>query len=364
MMLFRTPTRALRAVLCLALTTAFACSKDKTGPGSPAAKPPAAAAPAGALAKLPAEASVVGGLDVEALRKTKVWSSVLEARDADVKSKQEYEAFKAETGFDPVTSVTAVHFAAPDDADKSKEFGALVALSAPVDEKKLVAYLEKEAAKEHRTVERSQHQGKTLYAVKDGGWTVSLAFLDDKLIAVGGPAWSKKLVELASGQGNGLEKNAKMMALIGRANRKALLWVAGDVPPEKGATPLQVTIKSFAASLDLPASGFQLDATTTTNSADEGKKLADVATKQVAQLKPMAAALGLDALVASLKIQQAGADVSFGLSLNEAQLDALVGKAKMMAAQMGGPGKAGKSGGETKARAKSPAKPAKKKRHG
>jgi len=149
------------------------------------------------------------------------------------------------------------------------------------------------------------------------------------------------------------------VALLERSNRAAVLWLAGDIPADKGATPLGITLKSLTAALDFASNGVQLDATTTTASPDEAKKLADLATQQLAQMKPMAEAMGLTAVLASLKVQQTAADVSFGVSLTEAQLDQLVNRGKLMAAGMappGGKGPGGKARNEGVGRAKAKAK--------
>lgn len=348
-----------RTLLCAGLaTTAVACKKEGTKEAAKPGTEPATVIPAGPLSRLPQEASIVGGLNLDALRKGKLWASVIEAQNADPKDKKEYEDFKAQTGWDPVNSLAAVHFAIPADVDTSKEFGLLVTSTTAVDEKKLVAYFEAKAKEEKRSLLTAQHQGKTLYGVKEKNVDTWFAFIDGQTIAAGGPVWTKKIVEISAGQGSGVDKNPKLMGLVGRSNRAAVLWVAGDLPPDKGTTPLGITIKSLTAALDFPANGFKLDATTTTASPDEGKKLAELATQQLAQMKPMAGAMGLTDLLASLKVQQTAADVSFALSLTEPQLDQLVTKGKQMAAGMMASagkeiaGKPPRGGGKGKGKAK------------
>jgi len=307
------------------------------------------------LRLLPQEAALVGGASVEAFRKTAVWTKLIEARDADPKEKAEYEDFKTRTGWDPWATLFAVHFAAAGDVETSKEFALVMTTTAPVDEKKLVAYLEAKAKENKSAVLTSQYQGKTLYGVREKGVDGKLAFLDDKTIVLAGPKWAEKIVGLSAGTGAGVDKNPKMMAVVARANRAAFLWLAGDLPPSMGTTPLGVTVKSLVAAMDFPASGFKLDVTTTTASPDEGKKLSELATQQLAQLQPMAQALGLTAVLASLKVQQSASDVSFGVNLTAAQVDELVQKGQQMAAgaKADGAGKAGKKGaGKAKTRRK------------
>jgi hypothetical protein len=321
---------------CTVLCATLACKKD---PAKEAAKP-GAAAPVAAVAGsdplrlLPQESSFVGGISFDPLRKGKLWSSLTEARESDPKGKQEYEDFKTRTGWDPFATLSSVLFALSADVDTSKEFGLIVTSTAPVDEKKLVAYLEAKAKEEKGNFQTAQHQGKTLYGSKEKNTDVWFFFLDDKTLGAGGPKWVRKIVELSAGSGAGVDKNAKLMGLVGRANRSAVVWLAGDVPADKGATPVGITIKSLIAALDFPANGFKLDATTTTATPEEGKKLADLATQQLAQIKPLAAGMGLTAVLDSLKVQQTAADVSFGVSLTEPQLEELVTKGKQMAAGM------------------------------
>jgi hypothetical protein len=329
---------ASRTVL-LASLAAAGCKKKESAPapGKQAGAPAAVAVAADDHLKLlPQEAAFVGGLNLDGLRKTKLWASLLEARNSDPKGNKEYEAFTTQTGWDPLASLSGIHFAIPGDVDTSKEFGAVVTSATPVDEKKVVAYMEAKAKEEKQAVERTQHQGRTLYGMKDKEKKseVWLTFLDGKTIGVGGPNWLKKIVDLSAGKGAGLAGNAGMMGLVQRSNRGAALWAAGEIPAGKGATPLGVTLKNVTASLDFPANGIKLDATTTTASADEAKKLVAAADQQIGQLKPMAAAIGLTGAVNSFKAQQAAADVSFGVALTETELDGLMDQGKRMMTSM------------------------------
>jgi hypothetical protein len=340
---------ATRTALLATLAAGADCKKKELAPGAvqPPAAAPVAVAAGDRLNLLPQEAAFVGGVNVAALRKTKLWASLLEARDKDPKGNKDYQAFTAQTGWDPLASLSGIDFAVPGDVDTSKEFGAVVTSATPIDEKKVVAYLEAKAKEEKQPVERAQHQNRTLYGMKDKDKKseVWFTFLDDKTIGVGGPTWVKKIVDLSAGKAAGIPSNAGMMGLVQRSNRGAALWTAGQLPPGKGATPLGVTLKSVTASLDFPANGIKVDATTTTASPEEAKKLVAVTNEQVGQLKPMAAAVGLTAALSSFKVQQTAADVSFGVGLTEAEFDGLAGQAKQMATAMIGGMASGMAGG-------------------
>ena len=310
----------------LALALGSGCSKKGGAAGD-------------AMKLVPKETGVLVSINLDKLRGSKPWERLTKLRDSEPTTKQKYDDLVKGLGFDPLADGKMVTVAVPQDTTKAKEDFAMVFESnKAVDEKKFVAYATETAKKEGAgELQTEQYGGKTLYgnSKKEDSW---LVFLSDKTIVVAGKDSAKKVVDLAAGKGEGADKNAELMALVGRTDKTAGLWAAGMIPADKRSQMAPgATISGGAASVDL-SSGMSFRAEADTASADEAKKLAETANAQIAQAKanPMLAMMGFAGPVEATKVSADGKSIKVECKLDQTKFDELMTKVEGMAKMMGG----------------------------
>ena len=292
-----------------------------------------------ALKLVPKETGILVSVNLDKLRGSKPWDRLTKLRDSEPTTKQKYDDLVKGLGFDPLADGKMVTIAVPQDTSKAKEDFAMVFESNKViDEKKFVAYATETAKKEGGgELQTEQYGGKTLYgnSKKEDSW---LVFLSDKTLVVAGKDSAKKVVDLDAKKGDGADKNAELMAMVGRTDKAAGMWAAGMVPADKRSQVAPgATISGGAVSVDL-SGGFSLRGEADAASADEAKKLAETANQQIAQAKanPMLAMMGFAAPVEATKVSADGKAIKVETKLDQAKFDELMTKVEGMAKMMGG----------------------------
>src|SRR5690606_23021052 len=200
----------------------------------------------GALGYVPKDTMMVVAIDFETLSKTDIFKDFMAAVMSDSEAKKNLDMLKEATGFDPEKDIKSIVLAVPPDVEKSENF--LMIVKGKFDEKKFVAFAEKEAKDGWKAQE---HQGVTWYEIENEG---GLAFVGDYVI-VGTKGSLKAAVDTHKGKADSVKKNKSVNALVKAVDTKNDIWMAISLPDsirkEMGKqNPMAGDITDAHASLD------------------------------------------------------------------------------------------------------------------
>jgi hypothetical protein len=262
---------------------------------------------------VPEAATFIAGVDVAAVRSSKLWTDnkeKLESGGGEDLKKME----KCNLGIDKFSKVTI--------AGDGKGEGSIVAIveGDGIGKKENLDCLAKEDEK--FTVEED---GKV---VKIGGGEMVGYVVSDGLVAFAGDDWAASVKELVDGKGKNAGDGA-LKDLIGRAPTSDAIWFAGNVPQEMAAMASGAggTPKDVTGGINL-SSGVAAKVAVTMSSEDEAKKMKETADAQIEGLKGGGAeALGVPkAVVESVKVETDGAMIKAEASISDADLKTLQDK--------------------------------------
>ena len=242
------------------------------------------AAPTGAdaaLALLPQHVQGVVVIDVNKGMTTAVVDKAIK----ESKEYQKYQEFIKATGIDPQKDVyfLALGVSGVDQSGEAKSSGVGV-VNLKYTKETLIAKLKEKAT----AAEESVYEGVAIFSAKEGESEKPMfaAFLDETHIAVGEEKEVKAVVDVFAKKADNVFKNAELSALIGKANKSAMLWAAFQFPPDmmKGvaaSNPMAsdlADIKALLVYFDYANKSLQLEIKAMGGDADKNKKLADTLT--------------------------------------------------------------------------------------
>ncbi len=301
------------------------------GVSLPACKGGASAA-AGKL--IPEQATILVGVDVGRLMKTKLYVDNKAEFEKQSEYKEMAEAAKG-CNLDPETAISAVTFG----TDGKGNFVAVVTGEGIGNEANLTCIADK--AKE-------KNNGKVPFTIADdGGKKVlrmdnedSIGFITDaKTVVVTSKSWEAAVKDLIDGKGkpamDGPNKD-----LFARADHSKHIWAAGLVPAEAagGAAAMGGEPKDFSLSLDL-SSGLGIKAAVGLANADQAKLLKQKADEALPGVKAMAPMFGVPAkAMDTVKVDVKDNQITFEASMSNEDIQALKDKAAGMLGAFGGGG--------------------------
>ena len=259
----------------------------------------------GDAAKLiPDAATVVGGVNVESLMKSPLYTDnkeMLEKGD----QKEAMEAAKA-CNLGPDTWKSVVMGADPAGGNDKI---AMVLTATGLGKKENLECIagkikDKNDGKAPWTIE--EKDGKLVLNIDDGDATGYV--VDDNTLAVAGKDWAGAVKELVDGKGKPAIENS-LKDVIGRTDMSKSVWAAGIIPADMASGPAD-GMTNGAMWMDM-SSGLELMASIGVKDADTAKSKADEFSKQFEQVKGMAGTVGIpQAVVDSVKIEAKDAAIN------------------------------------------------------
>lgn len=310
----------IRRGLALAAVIAVGVAGCKDKKRSPPPPPPAPV-PVAALGAIPADATVVVGLDVDRLASsTMVARAVADMFVRDPGLAARFQRLATDCGVDVTHQIKQVHLAlAPGGSGAARR--ALLVATGRLDEPGLTRCLQAAVGSGGGDVTVKQTGARSLYRLVEGRHTVYFGFGQADTVVIGpDEAW----VETALGDGPKVATAALAPYLAAVDQTRALWFVAamdgdlGDalVRTTKGA--IQAAPAAAYAELD-PHDGFAAHAAFAMRSDADAAALTTFATGELALGAMAAQALNLGPVVAKVKVAAEGKTVHFRVQLTDAE---------------------------------------------
>jgi hypothetical protein len=284
---------------------------------------------------IPEQATIMAGIDVAGLMKTRLYTDHKADLEKQAEWKEVAEAAKG-CNLDPEKAVASVLIG----TDGKDGVAAVITGDGIGDEKNLQCVADK--AKE-------KNGGKAPFTIVDEGGKKTLKsddgkgtgwIVDGRTIAFASKPWETAVKDLIDGKGkpatDGPNKD-----LFARADQSKHIWAAGLVPADAAgaAKGMGADPKDFSGSFDL-SNGLAVKATVSLASAEQAEALKKKADEGIGMLKGLAPMMGLPPKVAdSVSVSTKGAMISVEASITNDDIKALKEKAGgMLGGMMGGGG--------------------------
>jgi hypothetical protein len=292
--------------------------------------------PQQALSLLPKESMALASVNVKAMVDGGLYDDIA----SDEKTRKELDDFRQKTGIDIRTDLTRVVVSVAPDVEMTKDFSG--AVFGNFDKDKIL-----KALREKAQVEENNHEGVFIYRViSPKGEPTFVSFLSHHVLAIGGPAGIKQVVDRYKGKAESIESNQTMMDLVKEAKQNDMVWAVALVPEKfresANAAPMGKGFEGLQALLLSINAGKNLDLSLVgkCNTEPEAKRLSETLTGLMGLTRLAAAAKPEVAEVLdSLHVEVQGNNVDLNLSLTEEQLKKL--SAMAAAAQAKTPAPAG-----------------------
>lgn len=283
------------------------------------------------LALLPGDAEIVMQIDLKSLAGTTLFKDLIKQAKMNPQLQTGLDEVKKTYGVDPEKDIERLTVMFP---SKSRSGQALFVINTSVGYDTLLKGATSQVEKRGKKIEEKT-AGKVSYHSAD---KMAMAKVGDRIL-FGDEALVIKALETKKGKG--LDSNKKMMALVNDATKSGggHLWFAAALPDAVRAQmaqndPLAKDISAVRGSLDFAAGlAARLDIQANKGAAT---KMAEQLNTQIAKAKeeqgkqPMAAAMGLGAVLNGIKAEAKGDDVHIALDLTQQQVDQLKAMAMMM----------------------------------
>ncbi len=286
---------------------------------------------------IPEQATIMGGIDVAGLMKTKLYTD----NKAEVEKQREYkevaDAAKA-CNLDPEKAIASILFG----TDGKDGVAAVITGDGIGDEKNLTCVADKA---------QETNNGKAPFTIVDEGGKKILKMddgkgqgfiVDGRTIVFASEPWKAAVKDLIDGKGKAATDGPNK-DLFARADQSKHIWGAGVIPAEvagagKGAG---VDAKDASGSLDL-SDGLAVKATVTVASAEQAEAAKKKADENMPLLKAGAGMFGLTKAVDSISVTAKGAQISVEAAISNDEIKTLKEKAGgMLGGMMGGGGGGG-----------------------
>lgn len=271
---------------------------------------------------IPADAKIVGGVNISSLVKSKLYTDNKAAIEENAEAKETLEAMKAcNLSFEKMGSLVI-------GSDGGNNVVVVATGEGIGDETNLKCIgdkIKEKQGSETAPFTIAEVEGKKVLTVE--GEDDGKGFLVDKnTLVFASKGWETQVKELIDGKG----KNAfdgDLKPILGRTDQSKHIWFAGQLPENMAgmlkAVPNGDGIKDFAGSLDL-SSGITIALSAGTESAEKAKALVEEAQKQFDQVKGMATGFGVpEGVTNSVKFAANDNVVSVEAKISEADQKAL-----------------------------------------
>ncbi|MCY1055957.1 hypothetical protein [Nannocystis sp. SCPEA4] len=282
---------------------------------------------------IPEQATIMAGIDVGGLLKSKLYADNKAIAESQAGYKEVVEAAKG-CNLDPEKAITSVLI-----GTDAKDGVAVVITGTGIgDEKNLTCIADK--AKE-------KNNGKVPFTIADEGGKKTIKMddgtgyiVDAGTVVIASKPWAAAVKDLVDGKGKAAVDGAHK-DLFTRADQSRHIWFAGVAPEQlAGMAKAQgeVDVKDFSGSIDL-SDGLGVKLAAGLGSADQASGLKKKADEALPMAKMGLAMVGLPATVAdTVKIDAKDALLSFEISLSASDLKTLQEKAGGLGGLMGGGG--------------------------
>ncbi|PCC69848.1 hypothetical protein SAMN02745121_04273 [Nannocystis exedens] len=281
---------------------------------------------------IPEQATIMAGIDVGGLLKSKLYADNKAVAESQAGYKEVVEAAKA-CNLDPEKAINSVLI-----GTDAKDGVAVVVTGAGIgDEKNLTCIAGK--AKE-------KNNGKSFTIVDEGGKkTIKLDdgegtgyIVDAGTIVIASKPWAAAVKDLVDGKGKAAV-DGPHKDLFTRADQSRHIWFAGVAPEQLAGMAKaqgQVDVKDFSGSIDL-SDGLGVKLAAGLGSAEQASGLKKKADEALPMAKMGLAMVGLPATVAdTVKIDAKDTLLSFEISLSASDLKTLQEKAGGLGGLVGG----------------------------
>lgn len=285
---------------------------------------------------IPEQATIMAGIDVGGLLKSKLYADNKAIAESQAGYKEVVEAAKS-CNLDPEKAITSVLL-----GTDAKDGVAVVITGTGIgDEKNLTCIADK--AKE-------KNDGKVPFTIADEGGKKVLKMddgtgyiVDAGTVVIASKPWAAAVKDLVDGKGKAAV-DGPHKDLFTRADQSRHIWFAGAAPEQlAGMAKAQggVDVKDFSGSVDL-SDGLGVKLAAGLASAEQATGLKKKADDALPMAKMGLAMVGLPATVAdTVKIEAKDALLSFEISLSASDLKTLQEKAGGLGGMMGGGGGGG-----------------------
>lgn len=321
----RMPRRAALAALAAAavflggLAGGVGCSKKASPPRGPSPE-------LTGLAAVPSTAEVIVGLDPARLVESPLVvraAELLLGREPDLASRWKAlrESCKLELG-----AVQRMMIAlGPTPAGGRIGTGPMILVATgKLSEPDLLKCVREIVGKGGGSVAVKDHEGRTLYQVKDGARTMFIAFGRTDTVILGN---NEAYVHEAVGGGKKALDNPELAGWLKQANQNAPLWVVGRVAERlrtglvrASNNTLTAGAKAYIGELDLTG-GIRGELVALMESPEDAKRLESLVNVNLVQLSWAAQVASLAEVVQKLTIKAQGASVRFSVPLTMADIN-------------------------------------------
>lgn len=279
--------------------------------------------PVAALAAIPADATVVVGIDVGQLAQAAVVARAVDqmlVRDPELAER--LARLARDCGVDVTTAVKSVHLALGPRASSGTQPSLLVA-TGKLGEAALTRCLQAGTGSGGGQLTVRDSGGRPLYKLTEGARVLHFAFGQDDTVVIGpDEGW----VLAGVGAGAKIETSASLGPLLAQVDRTAALWAVATMDAELGQALARITRGKVAGApralygaLDTRAG---LSGTIAFAMASEGdaEALVGFARGELRMMAVAAQAMGLGPVVAKVKTERKGSEAQFRVGLSDGEL--------------------------------------------
>ena len=288
---------------------------------------------------IPEQATILVGIDVGGLTKTKLYTDNKAMMEAAPEAKEMMEAAKGcNLDLEKMGSIII----GTDAKEPKPNVTVVISGEGVVDEKNLTCIAEK--AKEKSGKAPFTVEGKELKMEGDDGVGY---IVDAKTVVIATKDWATATKDLVDGKGKSAADGPNK-DLFGRADQSKHIWFAGLLP-EAAASQLKGSpaegLKNVSGAFDL-SDGVSFSVAAGTESADKAKALKEQAEQQFGMVKGMAGLFGIpQGVVDSVKFDVSGDAISVSAKVTTEEIKSIQENAgKMLGGGMGGPPMGGDMG--------------------
>lgn len=281
--------------------------------------------PVAALTAVPADASVVVGIDVPQLAQAAVVARAVDQmllRDPELAAR--IARLAKDCGVDVTTQVKTVVLAVGPRPEKNVGVQpSLLVASGQIGEAALTRCLQAGTGGGGGQLSVRDSGGRPLYKLTEGARVLHFAFGRDDTVVIGP---DEKWVLAAVGDGPKIEASKELGPLLEQVDRSAAMWTVATMDPELGAGLARITKgKLGTPPLALHASlltkdGLAGEVAFRMQSEGDADALVGFARGELSMLTMVAQGMGLGPLVAKVKVERKGAEARFRVALTDAEV--------------------------------------------
>lgn len=282
---------------------------------------------------IPEQATVMVGVDVAGLMKSKLYTDNKAMMESRAEYKEMAEAAKA-CNLDPEKALSSVLV-----GTDAKDGVAVVLTGQGIgDEKNLTCIADKAKEKNNGKVPFTitDEGGKKTFKIDDGKATGYI--VDAGTIVIASQPWAAAVKDLMDGKGKS-SQDGPNKALFDRADHSKHIWFSGLTPPDLAGmakSQAEVDVKDFSGSVDL-SDGLAVKLAAGLGAADQAANIKKKADEALPMAKMFLPAVGLPATVIdSVKVDAKDTLLSIEMSLSAADLKTLQEKAGGLMGGLGG----------------------------